>query len=158
MRSLNIITTHKSFDSQIPGWNTERTAPLARKSRLVPGIRFSPKTRLTLSWFDSLPYLRRRHFYDIKQAYRHTAARGAACEIRPDIRPIPRRYPLCSSPWCSTQRLSLFGAVVCKLWLHLPAAYPPSRFPCLLIPPQLKYRHALLTPYSWTFSTKLVTP
>lgn len=43
--------------------------------------------------------------------------------------------------------------VVCKLWLHLPAACPPIPL-CFLIPPQLKYRHVLPTPYSWTLTTK----
>lgn len=47
--------------------------------------------------------------------------------------------------------------VVCKLWLHLPAACPPIPL-CFLIPPQLKYRHVLPTPYSWTLSTKPASP
>lgn len=70
------------------------------------------------------PYLRRRHFYDIKQAYRHRVA----SRVRYDRISGRSRggIPCVSSPARSTQGLAPFGAVVCKLWLHLPAVYPSS--------------------------------
>lgn len=54
-----------------------------------------------------------------------------------------------------TGRLSANFDYICQQPILPPDPSPPS---CPLIPPQLKYRHAPPTPYSWTLSTKPVTP